>query len=273
MDMKKSLRDVIIIVLVIIIAILFFKTRKPGPAEQATPDPTQNGMNSGMDSDMQNQGMPPHGSLQYVLTDGDPIVHLGDFYVGREWYDEQVNSILPMIEQDGSAGEFALESAKVSALARACRELMYLKLAEDWGITVDQAEIDRRSQEFQADEASMQTMEQMGVSFNRLKERWETELRMPQLQAHVAGIMSMDPTLPAAEQAFNQFIDTKVLEGGFVFDDDEMAELYNVYVSAMTTEDPTVNPHGEGEMGMSNPHAGMDMGTGSAVESESGTIN
>ncbi|HEX9746072.1 MAG TPA: hypothetical protein VGB30_11665 [bacterium] len=259
MDPRKSVRDVIIIVLIIVIGVLFFQSKRSGPASGPAADP-HDGHDHSQDDQM---AMPAHGGLQHVLSDGDTLFKLGDYTVGQDWFDETVESNRARYASEGMEmdEDVAVQMARIDAMNRACSELTVRSLADEKGITIDEDLINQQEVNLREDEAAMQTMEDMGLSMKRLRYSWEMDQIEPLLLEQVVAIMQMTPEDMGAEQAYVSFIRTKAMRNDYEFIDPEMEELFNETAAAMESDGMTA-PHGE----MQAPHG--DMGGAGSEETE-----
>jgi hypothetical protein len=267
MNTQKILRDVIIVVIVILLAIVVLKTTGPGsgPVERAHGEGGAHGM-AGQDG----MGDAPHmdhgPSLQ--LSDGEAIVTYGDHVVGRDWYDNMVAKTQAEFMAAGQDEEAALVDAMELSLMDGLIDIVLTSTAEEYDISVDDAYLEQMEQgfyaSFESEDAANQVLIEMGVTMDRLHLMWTEDELKNRIYSKVAELNELDPESPESEQAFNDFLEEKLVMTEWVITDPEIEAVYLSYIDAVIAGDEMDDTHsaddghGHGEE-MMNPHGGMDM--------------
>ncbi len=233
MDLRKTIRDAIIIVVVVIAAVTIFGSRRPGPVERARQ------IVSG-DHAASQQQVPVHASRQHAISDGEPIVRLDERSIGADWFDENVAMQRDAFVSRGFEGDMAGEMARLAVLELGMEELIYSAAAEEYEIEPDPGDIAAQEEVFRSsfgsEEEAERFLQEMGMDYDRVLSKWENDSVRRQLEARITEAFGVEPGTREAESALVRWLEQRILSEDWEFEDPELEELYSSYREAMLGE-------------------------------------
>jgi len=258
MNAKKLIRDIIIIVIFVVVAVFVLKSTRSGdagPVESAHGDMAGHSMDGGM--------VNPHAShgpfLQ--LSDGDTIVSFGEHSIGSDWYDSTVMRYQAEFLSQGQSEDEALAGSMELALVDGLVELIFKMTSDEYGLEVDDAFLDAEEERFYTErnsrEEARQILDEMGFTIDQVRAMWaETELQ-DRIFRKVAEINGVDPDSPDADVVFNSYLEEKLVMTDWVITDPEIEAVYLSYLDAVNVSEDMGDPYSEE---MVDPHGEMESG-------------
>lgn len=228
MNKAKVVRDIVLVVAIIIVAVFIFKNKSTGPAEP-------NGEIGGGNLHETEHIMPEmvHSGQTPARTEGNPVLTLGDSWVGLEWLDVTSGNNRLKLLADGFDDETASQVAVNQALLEGAFELVFEQAVENFDITVDPGDLEEREalflEAFESEEEALSLLDEMGKTLDQLRNLWMEELTEKALIARIAEINSLDPDSDEAQTAYDDWIWQKILDTDFIFADPEQVDGFKVF--------------------------------------------
>jgi hypothetical protein len=217
MNKPKVVRDVIIIVVIIAIAGFLYLNRSKGPVQPD--DETGNGDPSQIDHG--EMGMMHGGSLP-EMTEGEPVITLGDSYVGSDWFDANVGMYEIRLtgqgfEEEPAAGE--------------------IEERETWFYG-----------QFETENAAQELLDEMDITIGQLRKMWMEELIETALISKIAVLNELDPESEEAQTTYDGWIWERMMDSDFIFADPEheeyFSEIVTQYLETPVDGEAIEDPHG-----------------------------
>jgi hypothetical protein len=229
MNTGKIVRDVIIVILLAVVVyagIQLFGSKNPGPVEQVAGGTMEN------PHAQDPEASPPHMPEPPELTAGAPVVTWGDFSVGRDWYDDRVAIETDTMDSQGVDPATASPTPAQIALISGLIEIIFNSSAQEYGIEPDPEEIAAKEAtfygSFETEEEANSMLEEMGISLERLRGMWADDL-----VAKDTEMNGLEPDTPEGDDAFQTWLEDKVMNTPWVFSDPEMQSIYDSYIEAL----------------------------------------
>ena len=227
MSKQKIIRDSIIVLAIVAIAIVFFGSRRSGPVENISGTIPSHGAGD-------QQTMPPvHGDPYPELNEGEMLVSLNENAIGSDWFDRMVADLTGEILAEGTDEETAHGQANVEVLLLGLEELVIRKAIDEFGIEPDQEMITEQEHNFQAtfetEEEAEAFLAQMGMTMERVHAMWEDQSIMAGLRIHLAEIEGVDPESGEADLVMSDWIREAVFSADYVFHNSDLEALYQGY--------------------------------------------
>lgn len=239
MNIRKLLGDVAFVVIVIVIALTVFGSRQPGPVEVASnllEEQHEGHTHDGM-AEMGNSPM-MHRFVEHSITDGDPLISLGGNYIGRDWFDESVELQLMLLASEELDDVSASKLAELITIEEGLLSLITGKILDDYGISFDSVEVDSRMDDyfsnFDTREKAERNANQMGMTLDQLRSRWEEDSIENRLRDFFAEERGVSRDSAEFEDAYFSWLKDNVLSADWVFEIPEFEELFNEFVEAVT---------------------------------------
>jgi hypothetical protein len=224
---RKFVRDALIVAVIVVVAWFLVKSNRPGPVEQTT----------ATDSSAQDANALPagHGEPRPELTAGEPVVRVGDRWIGKDWFDDLVRRKQGELSgQEGLDPEMIAKYARISALITGLNEIIQTKAIQDWDIQPDQAYVAEEEKNFnssfQSAEEAQAFLDEMHMSKDRLEAKWSEDSRLKALMDKVTGMSGVEPGTEEADNAFADWMDQQIAQADISFPDPEMKALYDEYL-------------------------------------------
>jgi len=224
---RKTLRDALIIAVIVIAAFFILRSRQPGPIERAEESfPAGN-------QTIEDLSM-VHGAPRSELSAGETLVALDDRSVGREWFEETAaREQAALLSQDWDEA-MAEQIAGLAALVNGCEELIVMQAVEELGLEPDPEALAERERAFfspfEHEEEAVSFLEQMGMSMGRLRAKWERDLLQQALFSKVAEMQGLDPGEDGAEEIYREWLIDRLFHADFVFADPELEVVFHEYL-------------------------------------------
>lgn len=237
MDKRKVVRDSLIIIAVIILILaVFYVNSGKGPVEEAR---LSNGMNAGHihDGSGDMSAMTPmHGMIGTAITDGDPVVTLGERWIGSTWFEETVNIAGERLKsaEDLDADDETIDGiAKLESLFKGIEQIVLENAADVRGIEPDPEELAERERHFRdsigTDEEIDAFLRAYGMTIENLRSKWSRESVEIQLMDKIIEDMGDNMPVGGVEQAVVEWLDEQMMSAPFTFHDPEIEALYREY--------------------------------------------
>ncbi len=239
MDKRKVVRDTLIILAVIaLILVMLNQNAGQGPAELA---PTAHGPGDGHNhgSEDETAAMTQmHGMVGTAVTDGDPVVTLGERWVGSIWFEETANVARETFRSDEEldADDETIDGmAKLAALIKGIEQIIRDNAADVWGIELDSEELTEREQEFRDsignDEEVDAFLQANSMTIERLRSMWSRESVEFQLMDKIIEDLGDNMPEDDVEQAVVDWLNEQIMSAPFTFHDPELEALYREYTA------------------------------------------
>jgi len=222
MSKRKIVRDIVIIVFLIVAAYFILRSREPGPVEKV-----RGQAGEGMKVE---DVASVHASLP-DLSQGEPVLEVDGAVIGKDWFENRVRSEVNFLrDEEGLEESEILELARELALEDGLREIVIRRTIDEWDIEADAESLEERwrALEEQAggkEEAEI-LMKQVGVTRERLEERWKFEIAREKLAERVAEMNGVEPGTPEASRAYSEWMRSQILNLQVVFHDPALEELF-----------------------------------------------
>jgi hypothetical protein len=240
MNMKKLLGDILFVVIVIVFALTVFGSRKPGPVESAAQlsqaGQQQSGNPHGGNADSGEQPI-QHNLAQSNISDGDPVISLGDIYIGRNWFNTSVQNNATELN-DGQMDEQTLNAmAELVTLEEGFVSLITKQLQKEYGITPDPDKMAENESNFYANFATREeaesTASQMGMTMEQLRAHWEKESVDQKLQEYYSNASGVAVDSDGFEDAYYNWLMDQAMAAEWVFNDPAFEAKFNNFEEAL----------------------------------------
>jgi len=230
-----SVREILVIVVLVLVGIWLMGSRNAGPVERAVAELQERGMHG--PGDGHNHGEAPqaqpagHPGEHLQPADGDPLITLGEYKIGDSWFAQAVELTAREYAAEGYSESAAHEIAEEEMLLLALKELIILKYIDEFEAGPDQATIDRRREEFEAryeDEAARgEYLHNMGMTMEQIEELWDSEAVMVTLENKVFELEGIDPNSADAGRLFHEWLIEQVNTAGLEFHNEALRSMYD----------------------------------------------
>jgi hypothetical protein len=224
MDARKLIRDALIAIVVLAVAIAFFGSRRSGPVERAESE-----LNAQTSPDAQTMPV-THAETRLVLSDGEPVVRLDGHVMGRDWFEQEFASTKQQLLDAGMDDSQASTQAVTLVLANGLSSLIIEQAFEEFDIQPDPDHLaaleERFRSNFQSEEEIQHLLQQMGMTMDRVRAMWEEDSKMRALRSIVAGMHEIEPDSPEAGQALSDWIGDRTLSAQWEFLDPDLEALF-----------------------------------------------
>jgi len=239
MDTRKTIRDILIIIIVVVLAVVVIGLGKKGPVERAmeqTQASAQGQGHSHGDGMQAPQGMEsPHGGgmVMHELSDGEPIVSLGEYTIGWDWFEQHASIEYAELLAAEMDEESAAEEATMITLQSGLEQIVIAKAADDYSLQPDEAALAAREEQFYESFGGREEAEEyiagMGMTIDRVRTMWREEFLMNALLEKVAELNGLDPASSEAAEALFDWVDGTIRSTEWTFGDPDLERLYSYY--------------------------------------------
>jgi len=231
-DSKLTAREVAIIVVLVLVGIWLMGSRADGPVEKAQREiEARGGHMPGHEHAQAPESQPeghPEGQVQ--PSDGNPLITLGQYQIGDQWFNHAVDLTMQDYISQGLDEHAARDTATSEVLELALKELIILKYIDELSVIPDEKEIhklrDGFFDSFKTDEERQTFLDRMGMSMDDMENSWKNEAEMISLQSKVFETEGFNPDPDDAETVFQDWLLDKVNTEGFEFIDESLQSLY-----------------------------------------------
>jgi len=250
MSTQKTLRDVLIVLVLVAAAIWIFGSRRQGPIERAH-DMMTGGPQNTADTGEMPMG---HSRAMYQVSDGETLVSYNGQSMGSDWFDQAVAAKKEEYLSGGADDQTAERNAQLDVLESGLTELAVLDALREFDIKPDPKDIEAAENsfrsEFKSEEEIQGFLDQMGVTMDRVRKMWSDDSETKALKARVAEMSGVAPGGDAAENAFSEWLIQKVTSTQWVFEDPDLEVLFGTIRQEILspdsegrgTEEPSVDP-------------------------------
>ncbi|MCX6646339.1 MAG: hypothetical protein NTY09_08280 [bacterium] len=235
MNLKKILGDILFVVIVIVFALTVFGSRKPGPVELASRlsqgQQTASLQGGNATSDQQQV---QHNFAQNDISDGDPVISLGDNQIGRDWFIESVENQAAQLNDGKMDAESLNVMAELVTLEEGTISLISGQLQAEYGISPDPNVLAENESNFYSNfstrEEAESTALQMGMTMDQLRAHWAKESVDKQLQELFSGASGVPVDSEGFEDAYYNWLIDKIFTADWVFNDPEFEGKFNNFL-------------------------------------------
>lgn len=246
MNKSKAIRDIIIIIIVCAAAVYIISNRPSGPAG-STEESAHMANPPGNQEDV---GM-MHGQSAPDIKSGEPVITLGDNWVGQGWIDFTAATFIEDDSSHGSSGTGA-DEAFTLALVSGAYELVYEIALQELDAVADPEELAAKEEEwfsqFESEEAALEFLAENGVTIERMQTMWEGELMGDSLEQAIAEKFSVEPGSTQAQASFESWLMRLMGESEMIFANPDHEAAFRAYF-----EEADEDPHDHGAM-EDDPH-------------------
>ncbi len=243
MNKSKAIRDIVIIIIVCVAAVYIISNRPSGPADgpahMANPPANQEGVEM------------MHGQSAPDIKSGEPVITLGDNWVGQGWIDFTAATFMQDDSSHGSGGT-GDDEAFTLALVSGAYELVYEIAVQELNAVADPEELAAKEEEwfsqFESEEAALEFLRENGVTIERMKTMWEGELLGDSLELAIADKFSVEPGSTQAQASFDSWLMRLMGESELIFANPDHETAFRAYF-----EEAAADPHDHGAM-EDDPH-------------------
>lgn len=241
MDIKKTLGDILFVLIVIVFALTIFGSRRPGPVEQAArlsggqqAGHTHTGANGTDQSGQQMQ----HSLARPEISNGEPVIRLGEATIGRDWFDDSVQYQASQLAGGEMDSESARKMGEFITLEEGLATLISGALKTEYRIVADQDDVTERMDSFYANFSSREEAEtsaaQMGMSMEQLRSLWEEDSTERQLQGLYSNASGIPEDSETFEDSYYSWLMDRVFEADWEFVSPEFETKYDEFKEAIS---------------------------------------
>jgi len=236
MNTRKVIRDALIAIVVLALAVAFFGSRRSGPVER-----TQSELDT--EQSPHAQGTPvAHGERRAELSDGEPVVRLDGHVMGRDWFEQEFASAKEQLLAEGMDDSEASELAATRVMENGLSRLTIEQAFDEFDIQPDPEDLAAMEEHFrssfESEEEIQDFLRQMGMTMERVRAMWEEDSRIIGLRSIAAGMREIPPDSPEANRALSDWIRDRMLSTQWEFVDPDLEALFrDLKEKALTAPD------------------------------------